>query len=199
MADPLNKNLFLIKEHGGLLKAAFNFDGIDMQTGEVILECREDHVSRASAFIRLCGYKATTPFDIRVKSTDGKPVLRVSRGYPVLASRVTVLDHTDTVIGVFRQKILSISGKFDVLDAGGRPLCRLEGGLTGWSYRFLAANDVELGRVTKKWAGLGRELLTGADDFVLQIDDAVPANSEVRRLIFASVICIGIALKIEVP
>ncbi len=199
MPDPLNRNLFLIKEHAGLLKTAIEYDVIDMETGETVMECREDHVRRISAFFRLCRYRATGPFDIRIRSCEGKPLLRVARGFPVLASRVSVFDHTDTVIGLFREKLVSVSGKFDVLDAGGRPLCRLKGDMMGRNFRFVAANDNELGRASKKWSGLGKELLTGVSDFVLQIDDAVPANSDVRRLIFASVICIGVVLKLEVP
>jgi hypothetical protein len=41
MHSALNNNLFLVKEHVGLFKAANNFDIYDPQTGQVILHCRE--------------------------------------------------------------------------------------------------------------------------------------------------------------
>ena len=101
-------------------------------------------------------------------------------------------------MGGFDQKPFSISGAFDVVDASGAAVCRLKGGLTGWSHSFVADN-VTLAKVTKKWAGLGKELLTSADDFMLEIDETVPPDSTVRQLIFASVICIGLVLKVELP
>ena len=36
MHDVLNRNLFLVKEHVGMFKAANNFDVYDPDTGEVV-------------------------------------------------------------------------------------------------------------------------------------------------------------------
>ncbi|MNL61289.1 Scramblase [compost metagenome] len=55
--------------------------------------------------------------------------------------------------------------------------------------------DVQLAKVTKKWAGLGKELFTSADNYVLQIEDHVPQNSDERKLILAAVMCIDMVLK----
>ena len=62
------------------------------------------------------------------------------------------------------------------------------------NFRFMAGEQ-ELGRVTKKWAGLGKELFTSADNYVLQISESVPADHVARQLILASVMCIDMVLK----
>ena len=49
--------------------------------------------------------------------------------------------------------------------------------------------------MTKKWAGMGKELFTSADNYVLQISDNVPADNPVRQLILAAVMCIDMVLK----
>ena len=59
----------------------------------------------------------------------------------------------------------------------------------------IASPDRELAHVTKKWAGIGKELLTSADDYVLQISDSVPADNAARQLILAAVMCIDMVLK----
>ena len=41
MHEVLNRNLYFVKEHIGLFKAANNYDILDPTTGQVILECRE--------------------------------------------------------------------------------------------------------------------------------------------------------------
>jgi uncharacterized protein YxjI len=53
----------------------------------------------------------------------------------------------------------------------------------------------ELARVSKKWAGLGKELFTSADNYMLAIDTALPAEDDVRILIMAAVLCIDMVLK----
>jgi hypothetical protein len=134
-----------------------------------------------------------------VRTPDGQPVLTMARGVPVFASTVRVFDRSGTLVGMFRQKPFSVSGAFQVLDAMEHPVCRLVGGLAGWNFRFLGPADVELARVTKKWGGLGKELFTSADDYILQIDDAVPADSVTRHMILASALCVGMIQKIEIP
>jgi uncharacterized protein YxjI len=195
----LNRNLYLVKEHVGLLKAANNYDVLLPETGEPVLFCREESLSFWTKVLRLSNHRTLSKFDIRVLTPDGRPVLRVRRGVPIVVSTVDVLDPDGLILGSFRQKPFSISGAFDVLDAAGQMVCRIKGGLTGWTYRFMSPADVELGRVTKKWAGLSQELFSPADDYLLQIDDAVPADSMTRLLILASVVCIGMVLKVELP
>ena len=56
-------------------------------------------------------------------------------------------------------------------------------------------DDVELAHVTKKWAGLGKELFTSADNYVLEISDSVPPDNPIRQLIMAAVMCIDMVLK----
>jgi uncharacterized protein YxjI len=70
----------------------------------------------------------------------------------------------------------------------------LVGKWTSWDFRF-QAGDRELARVTKKWAGLGKELFTSADNYVLQLSEEVPQDSKLRQLILAAVMCIDMVLK----
>ena len=74
-------------------------------------------------------------------------------------------------------------------------ICALKGKWTGWDFRFMAQDDVELAHVTKKWAGLGKELFTSADNYVLEIKDSVAQDDPVRMLIMAAVMCIDMVLK----
>ncbi len=109
-------------------------------------------------------------------------------------SRVKVLDADNVVIGGFKQKLFTIGGAFDVLDKDDRVLCSLKGKWTGWEFKFLAG-DREFARVTKKWAGVGMELLTSADNYVLEISHDVAPESQLRTLILAAVMCIDMVLK----
>ena len=105
-----------------------------------------------------------------------------------------VFDEQNQKIGGFKQKFFSIGGAFSVLDANDQKLCDLKGKWTSWEFRFLSG-EAELAKVTKKWAGLGKELFTSADNYVLQVSEEVPPNQPVRQLILAAVLCIDMVLK----
>ena len=195
MHEALNRNLFLVKEHVGMFKAANNYDIYDAETNEVIMHCREPNLGLLSKMFRFTDYKRMTPFDIEITTPDGEPVCRVTRGISIFLSKVSVFDEENTLIGGFKQKLFSIGGAFHVLDTADEPVCTLKGKWTSWSFRFLAPGDVELAQVSKKWAGLGKELFTSADNYVLSIADNVPEDNPVRQLILSAVMCIDMVLK----
>jgi len=194
MHPALNKNLFLVKEHVGMFKAANNFDIFDPETGAEVMHCREDRLGLFTKMLRFTDYKRMTPFDIEVRTPNGEPVVRVSRGISLFLSKVTVLNENDQPIGGFKQKFFSIGGKFDVLDHNDQPICSLKGKWTGWDFRFVR-DDLEFAHVTKKWAGLGKEMFTSADNYVLSISQEVPPDNPLRQLILAAVLCIDMVLK----
>jgi uncharacterized protein YxjI len=187
-------NQLLVKEHVGYFKAASNYDIFDLATGEKLLECREPNLGFFTKMLRFTDYKRNTPFDVHVTETDGSQVVRVTRGITILFSNVKVHDENDEIIGGFKQKAFSIGGAFAVQDVNGQEVCHLKGKWTGWDFQFLA-QGVQLARVTKKWTGLGKEMFTTADNYVLDISDAVPAESPTRKLILAAVMCIDKVLK----
>lgn len=190
----LSKNLYLVKEHVGMFKAANNYDIYDPETNEIIMECREDRLGIFTKLLRFTDYKRMTPFDIQIRTPEGQQVIRVKRGISIVLSKVEVLDEKDQVIGMFKQKLFSIGGAFTVFDANEEPVCQLKGKWTGWDFKFLAGGT-ELAHVSKKWAGIGKELFTSADNYVLQISESIPADHVARQLIIAAVMCIDMVLK----
>ena len=63
------------------------------------------------------------------------------------------------------------------------------------SFEFRDGQGGLMAKVAKKWAGLGKELFTSADNYMLEIDDKVPAGHPARYLILGAVLCIDIVLK----
>ncbi len=194
MHELLNWNVFFVREHVGIFKAANNYDILDPQTGQVILECREENLGIFTKMLRFSDYRRMTPFNVVIRTPDGRQVLRVNRGWTLFLAHVKVFDENEQVLGGFKQKFFSIGGSFSVLDAQDQPLCDLKGKWTGWDFRFTKDN-VEFAHVSKHWAGLAQELFTSADNYVLSIAPTVPPSHPVRALILAAVMCIDLVLK----
>jgi uncharacterized protein YxjI len=195
MNQALTKNIFFVKEHVKIFKAANSFDIFDPDTKEIVLQCREENLGFFTKIFRFTDYKRMTPFNMEIKTPSGQKIITVRRGVSFFLSDVEVLDENDALIGKFKQKFLSIGGKFEVLDAGGRPLCMLKGKWTSWDFKFISNDGREFATVTKKWSGLGKELFTSADNYILQISSDVPPENPLRKLIMAAVMCIDLVLK----
>ncbi|MBN8652841.1 MAG: RNAase [Cytophagales bacterium] len=195
MHPTLNRNLYFVKEHVKVFKAANSFDIYDPDTKQIILQAREERLGFFTKMFRFTDYKRMTPFEIDIKTPEGNTIITVKRGVSLFLSTVEVTDERGTVIGKFKQKFFSIGGKFEVLDASERPLCMLKGKWTSWDFRFVSNDGKEFALVTKKWSGLGKELFTSADNYVLQISNDVPADNPLRMLIMAAVMCIDLVLK----
>jgi uncharacterized protein YxjI len=187
-------NTFLVKEHVGFFKAANNYDVFDPATGQLLMTCREPKLGLVTKVLRFTRYKRMTPFALEIRTAAGELLVRVTRGVSLFVSTVRVEDGAGRPLGSFKQKFFSLGGAFDVRDPQDRVVCSLKGKWTGWEFRFIQG-DRELALVTKKWAGLGKELFTSADNYVLDIAPWVVPNDPVRRLILASVLCIDMVLK----
>ncbi len=194
MNSILNKNLFLIKEHVGVFKAANNYDVFNPDTQNMVMTCREENLGFFTKMLRFTDYKRMTPFHIEIKDERGQKVLSIKRGVSIVLSTVEVFDENEKLVGKFKQKFFSIGGKFDVLDANDNVLCRLKGKWTSWDFKFLK-DTIEYAHVSKKWAGIGKELFTSADNYMLEINKNVAQNDPIRVLIFAAVMCIDMVLK----
>ena len=194
MNSILKRNLYFVKEHVGMFKAANNYDILDPENQEMIMTCREDNLGGFTKFLRFTRYKKMTPFHIEIKTASGEKVLTVKRGISIFLSKVQVFDENEKLVGIFKQKFFSIGGKFDVLDFNEQILCTLKGKWTSWDFKFIKDNN-EFAHVSKKWAGLGKELFTTADNYMLSIDPKVPEDNPMRLLILAAVMCIDMVLK----
>ncbi len=194
MNPTLNQNLFFVKEHVGMFKAANNYDIFNPENQDLIMNCRENNLGFFTKLLRFTNYKRMTPFNVEVTTPSGEKILTVKRGISLILSTVNVYDENDKLVGKFKQKFFSVGGKFNVLDSDEKILCKLKGKWTSWDFKFVKDNS-EFGHVSKKWAGLGKEMFTSADNYMLSINNDVPENDPLRMLILSAVICIDMVLK----
>lgn len=194
MNSVLNQNQFFVKEHVGMFKAANNYDIYNPENQEIIMNCREEKLGFFTKMLRFTDYKRMTPFNVEIRTPDGKKLLSVKRGVSIFLSNVEVFDENENLVGRFKQKFFSIGGKFDIIDPNDKKLCSLKGKWTSWDFKFVS-EDTEFAHISKEWAGLGKELFTSADNYMLKIDEKVPADHPLRLLILGAVMCIDMVLK----
>jgi uncharacterized protein YxjI len=191
MPQLLERRLLFVREHAGLLKLTDTYDLLDPQTSEVVGLVREN-VSGLIKALRLLISKSLMPTRIEVSvAPDQRPVLVLKRGITLLRARVDVLDYEDRCIGDVTSKIFSLGGGFHVFTKEGQRVAEVRGDWKGWNFKLLDAAGAELGTVTKKWGGLGRELFTSADNYIIEVRDGTSSNA----LVLAAALAIDLVFK----
>jgi uncharacterized protein YxjI len=177
---------FLIKERVGLLKLVDTFDIYDPETGAQVGIAREN-IGVVVKLLRMLINKRLLPTTVEVREReDGRVLLTISRGVTLLRSHVTVTDSVGKQIGLLKSKVFSLGGGFDVLDQLQQPVAEIKGDWKGWNFRFLTPDGHEIGKVTKKWAGLGKELFTSADNYIIALNETAAIRPDAAPLLLAA-------------
>ncbi len=175
-----NRNQFVIREHVGMFKLADTYDILDPQSQAQLAIAKEEPGTLIHV-LRFVMNKQMLPTQVSVYQGNdpktGKLLFSIKRGFTLLRSRVDVLDAQGQPLGWFKSKLLSFGGAFRVFDKSDNEVALVKGDWKGWNFRFLVGEN-EIGCVTKKWAGLGKELFTSADTYIVSLQgDPGPAKS----------------------
>lgn len=190
----LDRKTYVVKERPGVLKLTDTYDILDPDTGQPIGIAKEEPPGIVK-YLRLAMNNKFLPTTVNVYERESEPpVLSIHRGVALFRPKVHVTSR-DQAIGYFRAKVLSIGPSFLIFDMQDREIGSVKGDWKGWNFQLLGPGGEELGRVTKKWAGLARELFTTADTYVIAISDAAAGRREVAQLLLAAGLAIDTVFK----
>ncbi|MEN9841415.1 MAG: hypothetical protein RL376_1215 [Verrucomicrobiota bacterium] len=192
----LNRQTYFIREHVGLLKLVDAYDILDPVSKAKIGEAREE-ISGLVKILRLLLGKQLLPTRVAVYE-GGEPaatrrlLFSIRRGVALFRPKVEIVDAHGASLGYLQAKAFSLGGAFRVFTADNQEVALVQGDWKGWNFRFLSG-QTELGLITKKWAGLGKELFTTADNYMISIN-GTPAP-EINLLLLAAGLAIDTVLK----
>ncbi|MDU0369703.1 phospholipid scramblase-related protein [Hymenobacter endophyticus] len=182
----LNRRTYFIREHAGVFKLKDTYDILDPETQQQIGYASETTPAWA-LWLRLLVKKRMLPLTIAVREQpESVPLIRIQRGWTLLRSKVAIIDAHGQPIGYFKSKLFSFNGGFYVFNAQDEQVAEVKGSWKNWDFKFLSTSGQELGVVTKKWAGLGRELFTTADNYLISIQDMGEQQAASNALLLAA-------------
>jgi len=191
----LDRTTYLVRERVGFMKLSDTYDIFDAQTGAPIGVAKEK-VSPLMTVLRLVLKKHLLPTRVEVKSGENEPpLLALRKRLGFLRTRVDVLDAAGEMLGWLRSKLFSFGGGFHVFDASNAKIAEVKGDWKGWNFKLVANDGRELGTVTKKWAGIAKELFTSADNYVIHLADGSAKNPGTAGLLLASGLAIDVVFK----
>ena len=194
----LEARRFLVKEQVKILQAYHTYDLFDGDTGQPI-GVAEEQISTWTQLMRWFVSKQLMSTRIEVREqTDDALVFTITRGWYLFRSRVEVHDALGSLVGWFQSKLFTWSGGFWVYDRDGQPFAEVKGSFLGFNYRMLTPDHaVELGHVTKKWKGLGLEMFTSADTYMVEINDDLLGQPLAKMLLLAAALATDMIFKSE--
>jgi uncharacterized protein YxjI len=190
-----DRTTFFIRERVALVKLKDTYDILDPATQQPIGIAKEEPPGWAIA-LRLLLNKRMLPTVVSIYEQEGgPPALTIRRPFTFLRAVVSVFDREGHKLGHFRSKLFSLGGGFWVHDALDQQVAEVRGDWKGWSFRFLGRDGRELGVVTKKWAGIGKELFTSADSYVVSLKEDARPDPDTRALLLAAGLAIDVVFK----
>ena len=186
----LHLHQFFIKEHIGVFKLSNAYDIIDPLTGDKVGLAQEKPTGFILA-LRLLVDKRMLPTKVEIienpdEHGHGKTIVTIQRGFTLLRSKVKVLLNGEKEIGYLKSKLLSLGGGFRIFDTSDHQVAEVKGDWKGWNFKLLDMSGREIGTITKKWAGLGKEMFSTADNYMIAIADSDKRNLEAKALLLAA-------------
>src|SRR5262245_15501151 len=183
---------FLIKEQVAFLKTADTYDILNPETGAQVGQAKEVIGTFAGILRMIIGKKLmSTTVEVR-EHPEGALVFVIKKPVGFFRSVVEVYDAQGEKLGYFKSKILSFGGGFWVYDQQDKQFAEVKGKWTGWEFTFVTPEGVELGQVTKKWAGVLKELFTSADNYVVSVSPTLADQPIAKMLLLAAALAIDI-------
>jgi uncharacterized protein YxjI len=190
----LDRRTIFVKERVAVMKLRDTYDLLDPESGTT-LGVVKDETSGWARWSRLLVQKILLPATFNVYEQEAMPPVLVIRKRPGFwHANVRVYDQRGSEIGFFKSKLFTLGGGFYIHDTSGQRIAEVKGDWKGWNFTFLS-NGNELGVITKKWAGIGREFFTTADQYVIALSDTAPSAPNLAGLLLAAALAIDVVFK----
>jgi uncharacterized protein YxjI len=112
-------------------------------------------------------------------------------GAACFSKKVRLLDGQGQVLGSYKAKLFSLASGFHIYGKEGNHIADIKGKLLKSEYTFVALQEgTEMGSVSRKWGGLGKELFSSAGTYCVQIAPAYAGNTRAKMLILGAAVAI---------
>ena len=194
MSSLLTLNRFFVSQKAKLIELTNEYTILD-EEGNAAGAIRQEGQSKARKLLR--AFTSVDQFlthHLSVYDATGTKILALTRPAKIMKSKVLVADGAGAPVGSIEQQNVIGKIRFGFLGSQGEAI----GGVNAenwraWNFSITDAAGTEIGRITKKWSGIGKEMFTTADNYMVEIDADV--TGPLRLLALAAAAGVDTALK----
>ena len=187
------EQVLVVNQKAKLFEGSSNFS-VFRADGSQIGSVRQVGQSKAGKLLKALS-NLDAMMSARFEITDKNDVLQlvVAKPRTFIKGHMSVERADGTEIGKIEQKLRLGKAKF-LLKVGDEQVGEIDAeNFRAWNFRITEAGGAEVARITKTWAGLGKEMFTNADNYVLEISR--PLSDPLHSLAIASALTIDQLLK----
>ena len=193
MSDLLTRDVLVINQKPKFVEMTNEYRILDEQGNDIGVIRQEGQSKVKKAFRLLTSVDQFLTHRLAVYDDGGK-VLELLRPAKVLKSTVQVSGADGASAGKIVQENVMGKTRFRLEGPAGEALGSINAeNWRSWDFSIHDPNGTEVGRITKRWAGVLREAFTTADHYVLGITG--PVSPQLRVLMVASAAGVDTALK----
>jgi uncharacterized protein YxjI len=194
VSDLLARNLLVINQKAKLIELTNEYRILDEQGNEIGV-IRQEGQSKARKLLRLVtSVDQFLTHRLSVYDLTGQKVVELMRPAKIMKSTVHVSDGQGRQVGAIVQQNVFGKKRFALQTPAGQDLGSINAeNWRSWDFSIQDPNGTEVGRITKKWAGLLKEGFTTADNYVLSVTGMV--SPDLRLMMLASAAGVDLALK----
>jgi uncharacterized protein YxjI len=194
VSDLLSRNVLVISQKPKLVEMTNEYEITDEDGGPVGM-IRQEGQSKARKLLRLVtSVDQFLTIKYAVYDAGGAKVLELVRPAKLLKSTVEVHDAAGARVGKIVQENVVGKKRFRLDGPSDEVLGSIDAeNWRSWDFAIHDPAGTEVGRITKKWAGILREGFTTADRYLLHISGQV--SGPLRTLMVASAAGVDTALK----
>lgn len=194
MPELLEHERLIVNQKAKLIELTNEYKIRDEQGNEVGV-IRQEGQSGLRKLLRLVSsIDALLPVSLSVYDAGGRKVAGLRRGATLWRSKIEVSDGSGGVIGRLVQENVVGKVRFGIEGAGGIRLGEMKAeNWRAWDFAVTDPSGAEVARITKKWAGLGKEMFTTADNYVVELTPR--ATGPLRVIALAAAAGVDTALK----
>ena len=154
----------------------------------------KQNLSKLQVLRTLVFDKRMLPFVLEIKNSDGQLEASISRGWTFWMPKITIKNAEGIAIGTIKQKFNLFQPTFKLFNTEEVLVGEIKGDLLAWNFKICDASNKEIGTISKKWAGVFKEIFTSADKYNVKMDSNY-SNMGNRMLILSCAITIDMVLK----
>jgi uncharacterized protein YxjI len=194
VSDLLTRNTLVINQKAKLIELSDQYRILDEDGNEI------GHINEEGQSVLKKAARLVSNLDqffthrLAVYDRENTKVVELVRPRKFMKSRVEVSDGLGRKVGTIAQKNVFGKKRFALEDPSGQALGAINAeNWRAWDFAIEDSTGAEVGRITKKWAGLLKEGFTTADNYILAITGEV--SPDLRLIMLASAAGVDLALK----
>lgn len=187
-----DSNSYFIDEKVNFLKFE-NAYNVYNDKGENIGAIKQS-LSAGQKVLRLLLNKAMLPFMLEIYNSQNQLESSISRGWTFFMSKITIADAHGNKIGTIQQKFKFFKPTFKIFNPSEVQVAEITGDWKAWNFVIKDSTGLQIGTITKKWAGAMQEIFTTADKYNVSIDPKF-ADRGSKIAVISAAITIDMVLK----